>query len=78
MRRQLKTFDRITFDPEIMGGKACIRGTRMTVSTLVKLVAAGLTFAEILDEYPDVEEEDIRQSLGYAAWVVSEDVIPAE
>ena len=78
MQRTLKTFDRITFDPEIMGGRACIRDTRVTVSVIVKLVAAGMTFAEILADYPYIEEDDIRQALGYAAWVVSEDVIPAE
>ncbi len=53
-------FDRITFDPEVMGGRACIRGIRMTVSLIVNLVANGLTVDEILKEYPGLQAEDIR------------------
>lgn len=70
-------FDRITFDPKIMGGRACIRGMRITVGVIVDLVAAGATPDEILDEYPDLEAEDVRQALGYAAWLAREQVIPA-
>ncbi len=59
-------FDRITHDPDILGGKACIRGMRIPVSLIVNLVANGMTVEEILKEYPDLEPEDIRQALRYA------------
>ena len=62
------TLNRITFDPVVMGGKPCIRGMRVTVGTLVGLVAAGKSFEDILSAYPYVEEENIRQALSYAAW----------
>jgi uncharacterized protein (DUF433 family) len=55
--------DRITRNPGVMGGKACVRGMRVTVGTIVGLVATGHSFREILDAYPYVEEEDIRQAL---------------
>ena len=55
--------DRITRNPDVMGGKPCVRGMRVTVGTLVGLVAAGHSFPEILAAYPYVEEEDIRQAL---------------
>ncbi|MFQ5342493.1 MAG: DUF433 domain-containing protein [Anaerolineae bacterium] len=67
-------FDRITSDPNILGGKACIRGMRISVSLIVNLVANGMTIEEIIDEYPDLEPEDIQQALRYAAWV-AEDII---
>jgi uncharacterized protein (DUF433 family) len=73
-----RRFDRITFDPQVMGGRACIRGMRITVSTIVDLVADGAGIEEILTNYPSLEEEDIRQALRYAAWLVREEmVIPA-
>jgi uncharacterized protein (DUF433 family) len=67
-------FDRVTFDPNVLGGKACIRGMRISVSLVVNLVANGMTIEEIIDEYPDLEPEDIRQALQYAAWT-TEDVV---
>jgi uncharacterized protein (DUF433 family) len=67
-------YDRITCDPRVMGGRACIRGMRIPVSLIVNLVANGMTTAEILQEYPDLEAEDIRQSLQYAADLVNEEV----
>jgi uncharacterized protein (DUF433 family) len=60
--------DRITHNPIIMGGKPTIRGMRVTVSTVVGLIAVGKTNTEILKAYPYLEEEDIRQALAYAAW----------
>lgn len=69
-------FDRITFDSRMMGGRACVRGMRMTVSLLVNLVANGMTTEEILEEYPDLEAEDIRQALQYAAALANEEVHP--
>jgi uncharacterized protein (DUF433 family) len=72
-------FDRITFDSNILGGKACIRGMRISVSLVVNLVANGMTVEEILDEYPDLETEDIQQALRYAAWSTNDIVyVPME
>jgi len=65
-------FDRITSDADILGGKACIRGMRISVSLIVNLVANGMTVEEILDEYPDLEAEDVQQALHYAAWATDE------
>jgi uncharacterized protein (DUF433 family) len=71
-------FDRITHDPDILGGKACIRGMRISVSLIVNLVANGMTVEEIVDEYPDLEPEDIQQALRYAAWAAEDTVyVPA-
>jgi uncharacterized protein (DUF433 family) len=69
-------FDRITFDPQIMGGRACIRGMRITVSLIVNLVANDMAADEILREYPDLEAEDIKQALQYAASLASEEIHP--
>ena len=67
---------RITFDPEVMGGKPCIRGLRVTVGTIVGLVAADHSTAEILELYPYLEQEDIREALRFAAWRVEEIEVP--
>jgi len=67
-------FDRLTFDPQIMGGRACIRGMRITVSLIVNLVANGMSTDEILREYPILEAEDIRQALQYAASLANEEI----
>ena len=72
-----RRFDRITFDPQIMGGRACIRGMRITVSVIVGQPAAGVPAPDILAGYPDLEEEDVRQALDYAAWLAREEVMPA-
>ena len=64
----MKSFERITIDPDVMGGKACIRGLRVTVGTVVGLLAAGRTRDEVLRAYPYLEREDIDQSLAYASW----------
>ena len=60
-------FDRITFDPHILSGRACIRGMRIPVSLVVNLVANGMSTEDILGEYPDLQSEDIRESLQYVA-----------
>ncbi len=60
-------FDRITFDSDIMGGRACIRGLRIPVSVIVGQIAHGASFDEILDGYPDLEREDVQQCIQYAA-----------
>ena len=70
-------FDRITFDPNMLGGKACIRGMRIAVSLVVNLVANGMSVEEIISEYPDLETEDVRQALRYAAWVSDDQFIAA-
>ena len=67
-------FDRITFAPQIMRGRACIRGMRIPVSVIVSQVAHGATFEDILEGYPDLEREDIQQALEYAAWLTQEEV----
>jgi uncharacterized protein (DUF433 family) len=72
----MKSLDRITFDPNVMGGKPCIRGMRVTVGTIVGLVASGYSFQGILEAYPYLEEEDIRQALAYAAWRAEEVELP--
>ena len=72
----MEAFPRITFDPAVMGGKPCIRGLRVTVSTVVGLLAAGRSTEEILDVYPYLEREDIDQSLAYAAWRLEEREVP--
>ena len=69
--------DRITFEPGKMGGRACIRGLRITVGLIVSLVAEGASPAEILSDYPDLEPEDIRQALAYAAWLTREEIVSA-
>ena len=67
---------RITFDPDVMGGKPCIRGMRVTVGMVVGMVAAGHKEEEILKLYPYLEAEDIGQALTYAAWRVMEQEVP--
>jgi len=69
-------FDRITFDPKVMGGRACIRGMRITVSLVVNLVANGMSTDDIIREYPDLQPEDVRQALSYASALASEEVHP--
>jgi uncharacterized protein (DUF433 family) len=72
----MKHLTRITLDPAVMGGKACIRGLRVTVGTIVGLVAAGRSREEILKAYPHLEPEDIDQALTYTAWRVEEQEVP--
>jgi uncharacterized protein (DUF433 family) len=72
--RTMLGFDRITFDPDVMGGRACIRGMRITVSLIVNLVANGMNTQEILIDYPYLESDDVRQALAYAAWLADESV----
>lgn len=67
-------FNRITFDPQIMAGQACIRGMRVPVSLVLNLVANGKSTPEIIEDYPYLEPEDIQQSLLYAAWLATEQV----
>jgi uncharacterized protein (DUF433 family) len=69
---------RITFNPKIMAGQACIRGMRIPVALIIKLVAYGKTWTEILSEYPDLEVEDIQAALLYASWLTEDRLIEFE
>ncbi len=69
---ELRQLDRITFDPAVMGGKPCIRGMRVTVGMIVGMVASGHDKEQILQLYPYLEPDDIRQALSYAAWRAEE------
>ena len=71
-------FDRITFDPKVMGGRACIRGMRIPVSMIISQLAHGATPEQILADCPDLEAEDVQQALEYAAWLTTEEVHWAE
>jgi uncharacterized protein (DUF433 family) len=70
-------FKRITFSPDLMGGQACIRGMRIPVSLIVNLVANGMTSDQIIEEYPDLEPDDVKESLFYASWLTREELHPA-
>jgi len=70
----MEKFNRITFDTNVLGGRACIRGLRVSVALVLNLIANGMTVKQILKEYPYLEEEDIRQVLQYAAWLADESV----
>ena len=72
----MKNMKRITLNPEIMGGKPCIKGLRMTVGTVVGLLASGLTTENILKAYPYLQQEDIFEALTYAAWRSEEIEVP--
>lgn len=75
---KIPTLERITFDSQIMAGKACIRGMRITVSLVLNLVSNGMTADEIVEAYPYLEREDVRQALRYAAWLADEQVAPLD
>ncbi len=68
----MEPLTRITIDPEVMGGKPCIRGMRVTVGTIVGFIATGKTVEDVLAEYPYLEHEDVMEALSYAAWRVEE------
>jgi len=76
LEEEVKAFRRITVNPNQMGGLACIRGLRIPVATVVGMVGEGMTEAEILKAYPDLEPEDIREALRYAAEAVRERELP--
>jgi len=72
----MKNLKRITLNPEIMGGKPCIKGLRMTVGTVIGLLASGLSADDILKMYPYLQHEDIIEALAYAAWRSEEIEVP--
>ncbi len=69
---------RITIDPQVMGGKPCVRGMRVTAGMITGLVASGAAFSEILKLYPYLDEEDIKAALTYAAWRAEERDLPLQ
>jgi uncharacterized protein (DUF433 family) len=73
---KMQNLTRITFNPEVMGGKPCIRGMRVTVGTIVGLIASGKTVDQVLEDYPYLEREDILEALSYAAWRAEERELP--
>lgn len=70
------TYDRISHDPAILAGRAAIRGLRISVAHVVNLVANGLTAAQVIRELPDLDEEDVRQALAYAAALAQDELHP--
>ncbi|MDD2902925.1 MAG: DUF433 domain-containing protein [Syntrophales bacterium] len=72
----MQNFSRITFDPQVMGGKPCIRGMRVTVGTVVGSIPTGKTIEEVLAEYPYLHREDVLETLSYAAWRAEEREVP--
>ena len=72
----MKTFERITFDSDVMAGKPCIKGTRVTVGLIVSLIAQGQTAQQILESYPYLKNDDVKAALDYAAWRVEEKELP--
>lgn len=72
----MNELDRITIDPQVMGGRPCIRGMRVTVGTIVGLLASGHGPEDVLRMYPYLEAEDIPQALAYAAWRAEEFEVP--
>lgn len=75
----MERLDRITIDPKVCLGQPTIRGMRITISVILKMLAGGHTIEEVLEAYPELEAEDIRQAVQYAAWVVSDQIqmVPA-
>lgn len=72
----MQNLNRITMDPQVMGGKPCIRGMRVTVGALVGLMASGKSIDEVLAAYPYIEREDVLEALSYAAWRAEEKELP--
>ena len=71
----MNAFDRITYDPEVLGGQPCIRGLRLTVRRVLEALATYSDRAELRIEYPELEDEDIRQALAYAAANLDDKVV---
>ncbi len=74
----VQKLSRITMDPQVMGGKPCIRSMRVTVGTLVGLMASGKTIDEVLAAYPYIERQDVLEALTYAAWRAEEKELPIQ
>lgn len=72
----MTSLDRITVDPRICSGQPTIRGMRITISIILKQLASGMSWKEIVDAYPELEQQDIEQAVQYAAWLASEKTRP--
>jgi uncharacterized protein (DUF433 family) len=70
------TLDRVSVDPNICQGQPTIRGTRITVAVILRMIASGMTPQEIAQDYPELTEEDVRQAAAYGAWLASEQTRP--
>ncbi len=70
----MEKLDRITINPDVCLGQPTVRGTRITVSVILKMLAAGKSIQEVLEAYPELETEDVQQAIKYAAWVVSDQI----
>jgi uncharacterized protein (DUF433 family) len=70
----MEKLNRISVDPKICLGQPTVRGTRITVSVILKMMAGGKTVQDVLDAYPELEGEDVYQAMKYAAWIVSDQV----
>jgi uncharacterized protein (DUF433 family) len=78
MRRTFREFPRITVDPEVMTGKPCIRGMRVTVGMILGNLGAGVSIEELLEAYPYIEREDVLESIRFGAWLASERYVSLE
>jgi len=72
----MEQFSRITHNPAVMGGKACIRGMRVTVGNVLEQLSTGRNIEELLGDFPYLEKEDVLEAIGYAAWRMQEREIP--
>jgi uncharacterized protein (DUF433 family) len=70
------SFDRINVDPKICQGQPTIRGTRITVAVILRMIASGMSPQEIVQDYPELSEQDVRQAAAYGAWLASEQMRP--
>ena len=70
----MEKLDRITINPDVCLGQPTVRGTRITVSVILKMLAAGKSIQEVLEAYPELEIEDVQQAIKYAAWVASDQI----
>jgi uncharacterized protein (DUF433 family) len=71
----MEKLDRVTVDPNVCLGQPTLHGTRITVSVVLKMMAAGKSIQEVLTAYPELDAEDVRQAMQYAAWVVSDQIV---
>lgn len=76
--RTFHGFDRITSDPKMLGGKPCIRGLRITVQRVLEILAQSPSWDAVREDYPEIEEQDIRQALAFAAAFLTDTVIPLD
>ena len=78
MTHSFQGFDRITVDSELLAGKPCIRGMRLSVQRILQILSANPSREDLLADYPELEEEDIRQALAFAALALDDETVPLE